>query len=93
MLEVALVPLTPGDREQFITDNQEAFNYGALEEATTVYTDELAEQFAKEAGGLAPRPNEQNDETNERGVFVRQPNSFITKFGEKEGEFKAEKEK
>ena len=32
MLEVALVPLTPDDREQFITDNQEAFNYGALEE-------------------------------------------------------------
>ena len=54
------------------------------------YTDELAEQFAQEAGGLAPRPNEQKDETNERGVFVRQPNSFIVPFGEKEGEHKAE---
>lgn len=29
---VSLVPLTPADREQFIKDNQEAFNYGALEE-------------------------------------------------------------
>ena len=54
------------------------------------YTDELAEEFAKQAGGLAPRPNEQRDETNERGVFVRQPNSFIVPFGDKEGEFKAE---
>ena len=32
MAEVKLVPLTETDREQFITDNQEAFNYGALEE-------------------------------------------------------------
>ncbi len=32
MADVILVPLTPDDREQFITDNQEAFNYGALEE-------------------------------------------------------------
>ena len=30
MLE--LKPLAPDDREQFILDNQEAFNYGALEE-------------------------------------------------------------
>ena len=30
--KVKLVPLTAEDREQFITDNQEAFNYGALEE-------------------------------------------------------------
>ena len=29
---VSLAPLTPADREQFIKDNQEAFNYGALEE-------------------------------------------------------------
>ena len=58
--------------------------------AKSAYTDELAEQFAAQAGGLAPRPNEQKDETNERGVFVRQPNSFIVPFGEKEGEHKAE---
>ena len=32
MAEITLTPLTPDDREQFITDNQEAFNYGALEE-------------------------------------------------------------
>ena len=32
MTEVILVPLTPDDREQFINDNQKAFNYGALEE-------------------------------------------------------------
>ena len=31
-MEVKLVPLTDDDREQFILDNQEAFNYGALEE-------------------------------------------------------------
>ncbi|MBR6444233.1 MAG: GNAT family N-acetyltransferase [Firmicutes bacterium] len=30
--DIRLVPLTAEDREQFITDNQEAFNYGALEE-------------------------------------------------------------
>lgn len=32
MTDIKLIPLTPDDREQFITDNQEAFNYGALEE-------------------------------------------------------------
>ncbi len=32
MAEIKLVPLREEDREQFITDNQEAFNYGALEE-------------------------------------------------------------
>ena len=32
MTEVQLVPLESNDREQFIRDNQEAFNYGALEE-------------------------------------------------------------
>ena len=29
---IKLEPLKPHDREQFIKDNQEAFNYGALEE-------------------------------------------------------------
>lgn len=56
----------------------------------TGYTDELAEQFAAEAGGLAPRPNEQKDETDERGAFIRQPNAFIRKFGDREDELKAE---
>ena len=32
MNEVYLTALTPDDREQFIRDNQDAFNYGALEE-------------------------------------------------------------
>ena len=32
MAKVSLAPLTESDREQFIRDNQEAFNYGALEE-------------------------------------------------------------
>ena len=32
MTTVTLLPLTSDDREQFILDNQEAFNYGALEE-------------------------------------------------------------
>ena len=31
-MDVKLVPLDPEDRERFILDNQEAFNYGALEE-------------------------------------------------------------
>ena len=32
MTDIRLVPLDQDDREQFILDNQEAFNYGALEE-------------------------------------------------------------
>ena len=32
MRKIQLLPLTPNDREQFILDNQQAFNYGALEE-------------------------------------------------------------
>ena len=31
-MSIVLAPLTADDREQFILDNQEAFNYGALEE-------------------------------------------------------------
>ena len=30
LMDVELVPLTADDREQFILENQEAFNYGAL---------------------------------------------------------------
>ncbi len=30
--DITLIPLTAEDKEKFITDNQEAFNYGALEE-------------------------------------------------------------
>ena len=32
MISVTLCPLKSDDREQFIRDNQKAFNYGALEE-------------------------------------------------------------
>ena len=32
MAKISLIPLTAEDREKFICDNQEAFNYGALEE-------------------------------------------------------------
>ena len=32
MTDITLRPLTEPDKEQFILDNQEAFNYGALEE-------------------------------------------------------------
>ena len=32
MKDIALLPLKAEDRDQFIQDNQEAFNYGALEE-------------------------------------------------------------
>lgn len=32
MIDIKLLPLEASDREQFILDNQEAFNYGALEE-------------------------------------------------------------
>ncbi len=32
MADITLVPLNSADRKQFILDNQEAFNYGALEE-------------------------------------------------------------
>lgn len=32
MVEIKLIALIPEDRNQFILDNQEAFNYGALEE-------------------------------------------------------------
>ena len=42
MAEIILTPLAPDDREQFISDNQEAFNYGALEESGR--RDELFEE-------------------------------------------------
>ena len=32
MNDIILIPLTADDREEFIRDNQKAFNYGALEE-------------------------------------------------------------
>ena len=67
-----------------------SIDFHKRDEVRSAYDDELAEKFAAEAGGLAPRPNEQKDETNERGVFVRQPNSFIEPFSETGKGFKAE---
>lgn len=52
-------------------------------------TDEIAEKYAKEVG-VSPRPYETKSEIDEKGAFIRQPNSFITPFGEKDGELKAE---
>jgi len=53
------------------------------------YTDEKAEQFAKEVG-VAPRPMETKNEIDERGAFVRQPNAFLGKAGEGENQWKPE---
>ncbi|MBQ8954008.1 MAG: glutathione S-transferase C-terminal domain-containing protein [Clostridia bacterium] len=53
------------------------------------YTDELAEQFAQEAG-VPPRPMETRNEIDDTGAFIRQPNSFIQPFGDRPGTLKAE---
>ena len=49
---------------------------------------ELYKKYAEERG-VRIRPNETLNEIDERGVFVRQANSFITPFGNKKGEFEA----
>ena len=56
------------------------------------YTDNLAEYFAKEYGSK-PRPGLQNGEIDERGFWVRQANYLTTPFGDKDGEFKADKDR
>ena len=53
------------------------------------YTDELAEQFAKERG-VDPRPQETLSEIDERGAFIRQANAFIRPFGEGEDDLHAQ---
>lgn len=57
-------------------------------EEQVVYTDELAEQFAKEAG-VPPRPQETRSEIDDRGAFIRQP-SLYQPFGEGVNDLKAE---
>jgi putative glutathione S-transferase len=57
--------------------------------AAESYTDAEAEAHAKEAG-VDPRPRETISEIDARGAFIRQPNAFITPFGDKEGQLKAE---
>lgn len=46
------------------------------------------EKVARERG-VKPRPSETNSEIDDRGAFIRQPNSFRTPFGDGEGELKA----
>ena len=53
------------------------------------YSDEEAEQHAKEVGA-DPRPKETVSEIDERGAFIRQPNAFIAPAGDGEGEWKPE---
>lgn len=53
------------------------------------YTDEEAQRHANEVG-VSPRPKETLEEIDERGAFIRQPNAFITPFGENETDNKAE---
>lgn len=54
-----------------------------------LFTEELADQLAAERG-VRPRPNETLTEIDERGAFIRQPNSLTTPFGSGEGDLKAE---
>lgn len=56
-------------------------------EDINMYTDELAEKFARKVGAI-PRPMETKSEINEHGAFVRQENAFIQPFGDKEGMLK-----
>lgn len=55
------------------------------------YTDELADYFAK-VSHSKKRPVI-SDEIDERGFWIRQKNSLITPFGDKEGELKADKDR
>ena len=48
MAKAQLVPLEASDREQFIKDNQEAFNYGAME-ATYVVEKSIKNRSQKNA--------------------------------------------
>lgn len=61
----------------------------SAEELLSSYTDQEAEEHAKEVG-VDPRPRETISEIDERGAFIRQPNAFIQPFGDKEGDLKAE---
>lgn len=61
----------------------------AADTGKILYSDALAEADAKERGVL-PRPKEIVSEINERGAFIRQPNRFLTPFGDGEGDLRAE---
>ena len=49
MKDIALLPLKEEDRDQFIQDNQEAFNYGTLEEF------DLCDDYFEEDGQIISR--------------------------------------
>ena len=57
-----------------------------------VYTDNLAEYFAK-VNGTKPRPKLHKGEIDDRGFWIRQRNYLTTPFGDKEGELKADKDR
>lgn len=61
----------------------------SAEELLSSYTDQEAEEHAKEVG-VDPRPRETISEIDERGAFIRQPNAFIQPFGDNKGDLKAE---
>lgn len=61
----------------------------SAEELLSSYTDQEAEEHAREVG-VDPRPRETISEIDERGAFIRQPNAFIQPFGDNEGDLKAE---
>ena len=56
MTDITLIPLTPDDREQFIKDDQEAFNYGALEEFG-LRDDHFEEECEMHSRGIISRDN------------------------------------
>lgn len=66
MTEIFLVPLTPEDREQFIKDNQEAFNYGALEEFGR-----KDDRFEEDAGIISRETIEQSIDEGEAYRIMR----------------------
>lgn len=59
------------------------------EKISSTYTDEEAKRYAEETG-VDPRPNETVSEIDETGAFIRQPNSFIQPFGDRENDLKAD---
>jgi putative glutathione S-transferase len=61
----------------------------AAEAAASDYTDQEAEEHAREVG-VPPRPMETKNEIDARGAFCRQANAFIQPFGDKAGDLKAE---
>lgn len=56
------------------------------------YTDDEAEKYAKKVG-VNERPNENISEIDATGAFIRQANTLIQPFGDKEGYLKAEAER